>query len=96
MTYTTTRSLKTTDTRHRYVDAAGNVCKWNSTDLPKTQLLTIELEGDVTLSIDVEALIKSLGYKALRAKTHKAVEASGAVVVTAKITSSKAGEWANR
>ena len=52
------------------------------------------LEGEATLSIDIEALIAHLGPKALTSKGRKAVEASGAVVVTvSRVRTVQEGEW---
>lgn len=88
-----TRTIRATETKHRYVDAQGNVVRWTSSTLPTCQCITIELEGEVTLEVNVEALLRMLGGKALTSKGRKAIEASGAVVVTARVTSTKAGDW---
>jgi hypothetical protein len=85
-----TRSIKTTDTKYRYV-LDGQVVKNQAGTVIQTQ--DTELEGDVTLEVDVDRLLQMLGGKALRSKSHKAIEASGAIVVTARVTSSKAGDW---
>ncbi|HEX4714878.1 MAG TPA: hypothetical protein VH164_08135 [Ktedonobacteraceae bacterium] len=52
------------------------------------------LEGTVTLEIDVEALLRVLGTKALQSKSRKAVEASGAIRVTAtSVKVAVPGNW---
>lgn len=51
---------------------------------PVFEYRTQTLEGEITIEIDVEALIRTLGTAALRSRGKKAVEASGAVVVTAR------------
>lgn len=51
-------------------------------------------EGEATLVIDVEALLKMLGPKAVSSKGHKAVEASGAIVLTvSKVRITQEGQW---
>ena len=88
-----TKTMATTDTKYRYVNSEGRVVTWNSKELPTRQALTIDIEGEVTLTIDIDGLLRELGPKALRSKTRKSVEASGKVVVTARVTSSKASDW---
>jgi hypothetical protein len=52
------------------------------------------LEGEISIQIDVERLVSELGTTALRSKGKKAVEASGAVVVTVRnIREVSGGEW---
>jgi hypothetical protein len=51
-------------------------------------------EGELTISIDIEALLRDLGTKALRSKGRKSVECSGAVVCTAtKVRVVEPGQW---
>ena len=52
------------------------------------------IEGEATLTIDVEALISLLGPRAISSKGRKAVEAGGAVVLTVtKARVTEEGEW---
>jgi hypothetical protein len=51
---------------------------------PVFEYQTQTLEGEITVEINLEALIQTLGTAALKSKGKKAVEASGAVVVTAR------------
>jgi hypothetical protein len=71
-----------------------NTPAWKRDPLhPKYQVRIATLEGEVTLSIDVDAIIQQMGTRAIKSKTHRCVEANGAVVVTAKIKSSAFSDW---
>jgi hypothetical protein len=62
---------------------------------PIWEYRTATLEGEITVSIDLEAVIKHLGPKAVRAKTKRAQEASGMLVVTASnIKATSITDWA--
>jgi hypothetical protein len=50
----------------------------------ETEHRTVELEGLVTVTIDLEAIIKRLGTQAIKSKGKRAQEAGGAIVVTAR------------
>lgn len=62
---------------------------------PVYEFRDVQLEGDIVLEIDIEALLKELGPKALQSKGRRSQECNGAVVVTARVTSSKPGEWSD-
>lgn len=87
-----TRKITATKQERRTTKRTVTV-SWSSVPQPVNEYRIVEMEGEVTLTIDVESLLKALGPKALTSKTRKSVEASGAVVVTARVTSAKTGDW---
>lgn len=88
-------ATKTITATKREVRPTGRTItvSWSDYPQPVRESREVALGGEVTLEVDVEALLKVLGPKALKSKGRKAQECSGAVVVTARITSSKPGEW---
>jgi hypothetical protein len=55
-----------------------NGSSWNEIEHRK-----VELEGFITVEIDLEKIIRRWGSKAMRSKGKRAQEADGAIVVTA-------------
>jgi hypothetical protein len=95
MTKLATNHIATTNSESRKTKRTVTVTysKWPQ---PVYECREVALEGEVTLEIDIDRLLKELGPKALRSKGRKSQECSGAVVVTARVTSSKPGEWTER
>jgi hypothetical protein len=67
---------------------------WND-GTAKLEYRYVALEGEITVTIDLEAIIKHLGPKAVRAATKRAQEASGMLVVTAtNVQQTSISDWA--
>ena len=92
---TTKLATKTVTGKKRLVRKTGNLIPQPyGAPWPEREYKCDTLEGEATLCIDIEALIASLGPRALASKGRKAVEASGAIVVTVtKIRVTQEGEW---
>jgi hypothetical protein len=84
---TATKELRRNTGETEY--SASGLSHW-----PVFEYRTQTLEGEITIEIDVEKLVRNLGTAALRSRGKKAVEASGAVVVTARnIREIALGDW---